>query len=48
MRKPIVENLFDTQLPFELRDSLERPFKEEKVKDALFGMDGSKALGLMV
>lgn len=45
-RRPVVENLFDNSLYLVLADWLERPFGEEEVKEAIFGMDGSKSPSL--
>lgn len=46
LKRPIIDNLFDSHLSNEQVTELERPFDVEEIKEAIFGMDGAKSLGL--
>lgn len=43
--RPIINNLFESQISHDLGLELEAPFREDEVKAAIFGMDGARLPG---
>lgn len=41
--RPVIENLFKSHIPVDLVAEMESPFREEEVKEAVFGMDGARS-----